>query len=164
MNEHGMNLFIVDSDTTAAKGLEQKLYNRFGKNLIISTFSTGESCLAKVDKNTGFVVLAYFFAGQNGDEILKSIKAINPTTEVIMLSTNTDVVAMIETLRDGAAGYLVKDENAWRKLVPYIYRAIAEPIRRFGKEYGAPAYIAMFAIAFVAVGTCSFFLMKILSH
>ncbi len=164
MNEHGMNLFIVDSDTSAANELEKKLYNRFGKNLIISTFSTGESCLTKVDKNTGFVVLAYFFAGKNGNEILKSIKAINPTTEIIMLSNNTDVVAIIETLREGASGYLVKGDNAWRKLVPYVYKAISEPIRRFGKEYGAPAYIALFAIAFAMVGACSYFLMKLFSY
>jgi hypothetical protein len=81
-----------------------------------------------------------------------------------MLSTNTDVVAMIETLRGGATDYLVKDDTAWRKLVPHIYRAIAEPIRKFGKEFGAPAYILMFATAFVLVGACSYFLFKTLSY
>jgi DNA-binding NtrC family response regulator len=159
-----MNLFIVDSDKAAADKLEKSLYNRFGKDLNISTFFRGESCIEKVDATTNFVVLAYFFDDQNGNDILKSIKAINPKTEVIMLSSNTDVVAILETLRGGATDYLVKGDSAWRKLVPYVYRAIAEPIRRFGKEYGPPAYIAMFATAFVMVGICSFFLMKMLSH
>lgn len=164
MNAHAMNLFIVDSNKEAADTLEKSLYNRFGKDLKISTFFRGESCIEKVDATTNFVVLAYFFDGQNGKDILKSIKAINPKTEVIMLSSNTDVAAILETFREGATAYVVKGDSAWRNLVPHVYRAIAEPIRRLGKEYGAAAYIAMFATAFALVGIGSFFLMKMLSQ
>ena len=137
MNEHGMNLFIVDSDTTAAKALEQKLYNRFGKNLIISTFSTGESCLAKVDKNTGFVVLAYFFAGQNGDEILKSIKAINPTTEVIMLSTNTDIGIGIAASSTGRL-YYTQNFGRYASAPPVPPGLWSSPDRRRGRRCLSP--------------------------
>ena len=164
MTTQGMNLFIVDSDQPAANKLEQLLYNRFGKSLNISIFHTGESCLPKIDASTGFVVLAYYLDGQNGNEILKSIKAINPATEVIMLSSHDDVIAIVESLRGGATDVIEKGDKAWRQLVPYVYHAISEPIRRLGREYGAPAYIAMFAIAFVLVGICSFGLMKILAH
>jgi len=164
MNTQGMNLFIVDSDRPAVSKLEQSLYNRFGKSLNISTYYSGESCLQKIDATTDFVVLAYHLDGQNGNEILKSIKAINPKTEVIMLSSNDDVVAIVQSLREGATDYIVKDDKAWRRLVPYVYNAISEPIRRLGKEYGPPAYIAMFAIAFIMVGACSFGLMKVFAH
>lgn len=164
MSTYGMNLFIVDSDKAAADKLEKSLYNRFGKDLNISTFFRGENCLEKIDATTNFVLLAYFFDGKNGNEILKAIKAINPKTEVIMLSSNTDVIAIVESLREGAADYVIKGDSAWRQLVPYIYKAISEPIRRLGKEYGAPAYIAMFGIAFISVGAGSYLLMKIFQH
>src|SRR5689334_4371349 len=106
MNNQAMNLFLVDSDKKVTDKLEQSLYNRFGTRLNISKFNTGESCLQQVDETTNFVVLAYFFAGMNGNDILKSIKAINPKIEVIMLSSNDDVVAILESYREGATDYL----------------------------------------------------------
>jgi DNA-binding NtrC family response regulator len=163
METQGMNLFIVDANEKTSKGLQQSLYNRFGKSLDISTFSSGESCLEKVDANTRFVVLAYFLESMNGNEILKKIKAINPKTEVVMMSSNTNAVDIIESLRGGATDYLVKGDTAWRRLVPYVYRAIAEPIRRFGNEYGAVAYMAMFLIAFASVSLGSYLIFKYLS-
>lgn len=164
MNTQAMNLFIVDSNKQQADRLERSLYNRFGTSLNISTFYAGEICLEKVDENTHFVVLSYFFSGANGNEILKSIKAINPKTEVIMLSSNEKIITIIESYRQGATDYIIKDENAWRKLVPHVYRKISEPIRRLGREYGAKAYLAMFLIAFVAVGVGSYSLMKMFSY
>lgn len=164
MTNKGMNLFIVDSNKQQADQLENALYNRFGTSLNISTYYTGEICLKKVDQSTQFVILSYFFSGANGNEILKSIKAINPKTEVIMLSSNDEIITMVESYRQGATDYIVRDDMAWRKIVPHIYRKVSEPIRRLGKEYGPLAYIAMFLIAFTTVGIGSYSLMKLFSY
>ncbi len=152
MNAQAMNLFIVDDNKLTVNGLKQYLYNRFGRDLNISTFYSGESCLEKVDQNTNFVILDYFLKGKNGNEILKSIKKINPKTEVIMLSSNEDVGVAIESFREGATDYLVKNGDAWRKIIPHVHKAIVGPIRRMAKEYRLSTFTSILFGLFVLIG------------
>jgi len=152
-----MNLFIVDDNEIMIKGLKLYLNNRFGKGINISTFLTGESCLEKVDQDTNFVILDYFLDGKNGNEILKSIKAINPKTEVVMLTSNEDIGTAIESFREGASDYLIKNDKAWNKIIPHVYRAITEPLRRMGKELGSLKFIALFLLVFILIGLIVYF-------
>lgn len=160
MNSQGMNLFIVDDNKLMVNGLKQYLHSRFGQNLNISTFFTGESCLEKINESTNFVILDYFLGGENGNEILKSIKKINPKTVVIMLSCNEDVKTIIEAFQAGATDYLIKSNSAWRKLIPHVYRTITEPIRRMVKEYGFAKFTVIFLTTFILVGAIVFFVLR----
>jgi DNA-binding NtrC family response regulator len=162
MNTPGMNLFIVDDNKLMVSGLKKYLNLRFGKSLNISTFYTGESCLEKVDQKTNLVILDYFLDGKNGNEILKMIKKINPKTEVIMLSNNEDVGTAIESFREGAIDYLIKNEQPWKKLIPHVYRAITEPIRRMAKEYGFSKFTIIFLATFILLGAVILFFLKVL--
>jgi len=108
MKTQGLNLFIVDDNKLAVTNLQYYLQNKFGTSINVSTFNDGESCLAKVDKETNIVILDYFMKGKNGLDTLKSIKTINPKTEVIMLSGNEDMALAIETFRAGATDYVIK--------------------------------------------------------
>lgn len=163
MNTPGINLFIVDDNKLSVMGLKHSLYKKFGTGLNISTFTTGVSCLEKVDKNTNFVILDYFLDGENGNEILKSIKLINPKIEVIMLSSNDDVGTIIESFREGATDYLIKGSNAWKNLVPHIYWTITAPIRKLGKEFGWPKFTAIFLATFIIMGCIVYFVLKFIS-
>lgn len=160
MKTSGINLFIVDDNKLSVMGLKFSLYKKFGKNLNISTFTTGVSCLEKVDENTNFVILDYFLDGENGNEILKSIKIINPKTEVIMLSSNDDVGTIIESFRGGASDYLIKGRNAWNNLLPHIYSIITAPIRKLGKEFGWPKFTAIFLTTFIIMGLIVYFVLQ----
>src|SRR6267143_2028228 len=103
MNMQGLNLFIINDDKLMASGLKHYLERRFGKDLIISTFSTGESALKKINKDTHMVILDYFLENENGNDVLMSIKKTNPETEVIMLSSNEDMGVAIDSFRKGAS-------------------------------------------------------------
>ncbi len=162
METQGMNLFIVDDNRLLVSGLKSYLSNRFGKHLNISTFYSGESCLEKIDQQTNFVILDYFLGGKNGNEILKSIKSINPKTEVIMLSSNENVGTAIESYRAGATDYLVKNDKAWKKLIPHVYKTITEPIRRMGSEYGFMKFAAIFLTTFILIGVTVAVVMQII--
>ncbi len=74
METQGTNLFIVDDNRLLATDLKHYLQNRFGNDLQISTFDDGESCLLRVNNDTHIVILDYLLEGENGLEILKSIK------------------------------------------------------------------------------------------
>ncbi len=147
-----MNLFIVDSDTLTLTGLKHYLNNRFGRDLNISLFNNGESCLQKVDKNTDLVILGYSLNGKTGNDILPEIKAINPKTEVIIFSSNENVSVAIESFRKGATDYVIKGGKAWRKLSSLVYRAITEPLRKMGYEYNVSKFAVIFLSVFITMG------------
>jgi DNA-binding NtrC family response regulator len=129
MENQEINLFIVDDDKLLAASLKHYLQTKFGNDLKTTIFNDGESCLEKIEKNTHIVILDYFMDGKNGLEILKSIKAVNPKTEVIMLSGNEDMAIAIETFRAGAKDYVAKGIDSWDKISNLIDSIIIRPIR-----------------------------------
>lgn len=135
MEAQGLNLYIVDDNKLLAADLKHFLHNRFGADIQISTFNDGESCLEKIDCTTHIVILDYFMNGKNGLEILKSIKVINPKTEVIMLSNNEDIAIAIETFRAGAKDYVVKGEGSWKKITQLVTGIVTKPIRIIVKGF-----------------------------
>ena len=133
MEARRTNIFIVDDNKLMVMALKQYLQKRFGESVNISTFFDGESCLQKVDEHTHIVILDYYLDGENktaknGIEVLKSIKEINPKTEVIMLSSNEDISVAIESFRTGATDYVVKGDKAWEKLIALVSKTITETI------------------------------------
>ena len=152
MKTQETNLFIVDDDTLMVTALEHHLHNKFGNGVRISTFNDGDSCLKKVDKDTDIVILDYFMEGKNGLEVLKSIKSINPKTEVIMLSNNKDMVTAVETFRAGAKDYVVKDNDSWTKITKLVTYIVTEPIRIMVREFGISKFMAIFLLTFVTMG------------
>ncbi len=135
METQGINLFIVDDNRLFASDLKIFLQNRFGSDLIITTFDDGDSCLKNIDCSIHIVILDYFMKGKNGLEILKAIKSINPKTEVIMLSTNEDVAIAVETFRAGARDYVIKGDGAWKKVMKIVDIIITKPIRVIVKGF-----------------------------
>lgn len=152
METQGTNLFIVDDNQLIVEALKHHLQDKFGQSLNVSTFSDGESCLQKIDSDTNIVILDYFMEGKNGLEILKSIKAANPKTEVIMLSSNEDIALAIETFRAGAKDYVIKGKGSWEKITRLVNYIITEPIRIVVREFGVSMYMAIFILTFATMG------------
>jgi two-component system response regulator AtoC len=152
MKTQGLNLFIVDDNKLAVTDLQYYLQNKFGASINVSTFYDGESCLKMVDKDTEIVILDYFMEGKNGLDVLKSIKTINPKTEVIMLSGNEDVALAIETFRAGATDYVIKGNGALKKVTKVVHYIITAPMKLLVDEFRLSKYMAIFLIIFVTMG------------
>ncbi len=152
MEAQGLNLFIVDDNTSMVTGLKHYIQSRFGKGVNVSTFNSGEDCLEKVDKNTHIVILDYFMDGKNGLETLKEIKEINPKTEVIMLSSNEDIGLRIESFKVGARDYVIKGPTSWKKLTMLVNHIITTPIRIIVREFGVSKFVAIFLMTFITMG------------
>ena len=163
MKTQGINLFIVDDNKLLVTDLKHHLHDRFGDNLQISTFSDGESCLKKIDKETRIVILDYFMEGKNGLEVLKLIKAINPKTEVLMLSGNEDITLAIQTFRSGAKDYMIKGEDSFKKLVKLIQRIITEPVRIMVREFGVSKFMAIFLLTFLTMGVVTLIVLHMMN-
>jgi DNA-binding NtrC family response regulator len=152
MTTLGLNLFIVDDTPADAESLRNYLNNRFGNNLSISTFISGADALQSVDKETGIVILDYHLIGENGNKTLEAIKAINPNTEVIMLSSNNDMGLAIDAFRKGASNVIIKGTNSNRKLHSIIYGIVTYPVRVMEHDWGINKYVAMFLLTFAGMG------------
>ena len=153
METQGTNIFIVDSNTSVGTTLKQFLQNRFGKSVHVSIFNDGESCLKKVDKKLHIVILDYFLKGRNGLDILKSIKAINPQTEVIMMSGKEDVATAIESFKAGATDYVVvKGSDSWKRITRLVNNIVTAPIRLMVREFSISKFLAIFILAFATIG------------
>lgn len=160
MNTAGTNLFIVDDNPLMVLGLKNYLEHRFGTSINIFTFGTGKSALEKVDGDTGIVILDYYLDGENGNDVLKSIKKINPNTEVIMLTSNEDIATAIESFRKGATDYVVKGDKAWKKISSLVYGIVTYPIRLLVREFGVSKFLAIFVLTFITMGVAVFFVMR----
>lgn len=152
MQTQNLNLFIVDDNKSLVTALKQYLHRKFGFSLNISTFNNGDSCLQQVNKNTHIVILDHHMEGKNGVEVLKSIKAINPKTEVIMLSSSNDFDVAIQSFKAGATDYVVKGSQSWQKVTRLVYRTITAPIKMISKEFGVSKYMAIFMLTFLTMG------------
>jgi DNA-binding NarL/FixJ family response regulator len=162
METQGTNLFIVDDNLLSATDLKHYLQNRFGKDIIVTIFENGESCLLKVNNDTHIVILDYFLEGKNGLEILKSIKKINPATEVIMLSGNEDMGLAIETFRAGAKDYVIKGSSSWKRISKLVSNILLAPIKVIVREFGVSKFAAIFLTTFISVGIVVFIAMQLM--
>lgn len=163
MKTRKLNLFIVDDNRTLVSALKHFLNTRFENSINITTFYDGETCLEKINENTDIVILDYFLKGENGLDILKGIKEINSTTEVIMLSSNEDVALAIETFKAGAKDYVVKGSSSWRKIAGLVQNMVTAPIKMIVEEFGVSKYMAIFLLTFLTMGAIVFFTLQSIS-
>jgi DNA-binding NtrC family response regulator len=163
MKTQKINLFIVDRNK-AGEELRNYLSDRFGNRVKIIVFTDGKSCLEEVESDTHIVILTCSPEDKNGLLILKSIKAANPATEVIMLSEHEDIALAIESYRAGAKDLVVKGADSEKKLTYIIRRVLMMPIRIIVKELGLSQRIAMFVMSFITVGIVVLFGLYYIKH
>jgi DNA-binding NarL/FixJ family response regulator len=108
MESGKINLFIVADNALLVNGLKHYLEKRFGTGVRISNFYNKKSCLKKVNKNTQVVIVDSFLGGKSGFETLKTIKTINPNTEIIMHTSEEEVASSIEAFRKKQDGGLYR--------------------------------------------------------
>lgn len=116
-------IFVVDDDEM----IRAMLSDNLKKNPMnqVETFSTGEECLANLNKLPDVIVLDYQLnsvdpnAG-DGLQILEQIKKANKQLCVIMLSSQTQYSKAVQTVVKGALEYVVKDDNAFKRVEKII--------------------------------------------
>ena len=100
------SVLLVDDDATFRQVMAKEL-SRLGYQ--VETVATGEEALRQVAASEPDVVLLDMrLPGMNGLEVLKSIHASAPATEVVMLTGHGSIDTAIESIRIGAFDYVVK--------------------------------------------------------
>lgn len=107
-------IYIVEDNIMYANLIRQSLDNLGYKN--IQMFETKEELVDTLYKNPSIVILDYYLNQENGLDILKEIKSVNPNIEVIFLSGQQDMTVAINALKYGAFEYIEKNDNSFLKL------------------------------------------------
>ncbi|WP_395043288.1 response regulator [Flavobacterium sp.] len=155
------NLFIVEDNPESALKLHQFLATRFGTIFNIFTFSDSVKALEKIDKNTTIVVLDYDYFGEKGNKILKFIKTINPNTKVIILSNHDDIGAKIESYKNGATDFIVKDTVTEKKLDSKIFSIISYSSNYLQLNYTVTQFLFYVLFLCFLIGVFVFVAMQI---
>lgn len=118
-----MRVLIADDHAIVRKGLREIL-REASETTTVGEASNGSEALDKIHREAwDVVVLDITMPGQNGLEVLKELKRLQPGLPVLMLSMHSGYHYVMGSLRAGASGYLNK-ETAPEELVTAIRTAI----------------------------------------
>lgn len=162
METDKFQLFIVDDDNIMAQSLEKHISKKFGNIFNVSVFNSGALALKNLNAQTGMVILDYKLKGENGNEVLKAIKLKNPKTEVVMLTSNEDIYVAIESFKKGVLEFIIKNNQAWKKINSTILTMLMYPVNILIREFGVNKYLAIFLLVFLVMGASVFYIMKMM--
>jgi Response regulator receiver domain len=157
LNYSKIGVVIIDNDPSKVTGLRNYLQIRFGKLLRISTFNTGASALADIDKNTDMVILENYLTGENGTDIRNSIKEKNHSIQVVRLGTKREVGDAVEIYNNGVQR-TPSLHRAGRAFLDPVFRVVSYPARIISKEFRVNQFLGIIftSILFLGILTALF--------
>lgn len=107
-----ISIVLADDHPVVRDGLRRILEaDNFAQ--VVGDASTGEEALALVDAlKPSLAITDLIMPGMNGLELTRKIKKNIPDTRVIVLSMYSQENYVLEALKNGANGYVVKDSGA----------------------------------------------------
>jgi two-component system, NarL family, response regulator NreC len=107
-----ISIILADDHPVVRNGLYRILEaNNFAR--ITGEASTGEEAMALIESlKPSVAIVDIVMAGMNGLELTRLIKKTVPDTRVIVLSMYSQENYVLEALKNGADGYVVKDSSA----------------------------------------------------
>ncbi len=105
MNE---KVLLIDDHTLFRAGLEDLLTRRGIR--VVAAVGSGDEGLAAASMHTPDIVLLDMRMPQmDGLSVLRQLRKAHPGLRVVMLTTSSNESDLVEALRSGARGYLLKD-------------------------------------------------------
>lgn len=119
-----VTVLIVDDHLLVREGLRALLADEPNVR-VLGEAETGEGALELVEQlQPGLVLMDIQLPGISGIEATRRIKRARPSTAVILLTMYASEMYVVEGIRAGAAGYLVKD--CTRELLCHTVKAVME--------------------------------------
>jgi PAS domain S-box-containing protein len=126
----GVRVLVVDDHPLFAEGLANFLASR-GLDIVGITRDGDEALSLASALNPDMVLLDANLPHPSGPQIIQPIKENSPASQVVMFSVQADDEALVESMRFGAEGFLLKNQSSGE-----IFQALLS-IRR-GETHFAP--------------------------
>lgn len=104
-----MKVFVVDDSPMCRFLYKRHLMNLGFKNIFL--FESGEQCLNNIHIMPDIILLDFDAPPLSGLDVLKEVKILYPHIHLLMISAQQDINVVIEAIRYGVSGYIVKDDN-----------------------------------------------------
>jgi RNA polymerase sigma factor (sigma-70 family) len=109
MSGRAIRVLVVDDHAIVRQGIRQVLESADGF-VVVGEAANGSEALTQAEAQLpDVVVLDVSLPGDSGLEVVKRLKRTFPTTRVLMLSVYDNTEYVLESVRAGADGYLLKD-------------------------------------------------------
>jgi len=119
-----LRVLVVDDHPVVREGLRSMLSSDPGIE-VVGEADSGEKAIEMADQMEPHVVLTDIrMPGMSGIEVTRQVKAAWPGTAVIVLTMYDSEMYVVEALRAGAAGYLVKDSS--RELLCHAINSVVD--------------------------------------
>lgn len=103
-----LHVLLIDDHTLFRVGLEALLESRGIE--VVASVGSGQECMRLVaELNPDIILLDMRMPGIDGLGVLKLLRQNDLALPIVMLTTSTDESDLLESLREGAQGYLLKD-------------------------------------------------------
>ncbi len=131
MKSQHLRLVLADDHEVVRKGLKLLLESKGGLD-VVGEASDGRETLQTLRRlKPDVLVLDLMMPGLGGLEVLRRLGKVSPDTRVVVLSMYAGEPYVVEALRHGAAGYVLKDAGPGELL-----RAVREAAA--GRRYLSP--------------------------
>lgn len=106
---HAVRILVVDDHPIVRQGIASLLSN-YPEFTIVGQADNGSDALEMVEAHAPEVVLLDIrMPGENGLDVLRSIRAARPESKVLMLTSFDDDEYVLGALREGARGFVLKN-------------------------------------------------------
>ncbi|OCA75899.1 DNA-binding response regulator [Chryseobacterium artocarpi] len=127
MENEKINIAIVDDHPIVIEGLKMMLMSQPAFN-IPETFTSGSEIIGFIQSNkVNIILLDITLPDANGTELCREIKKISPETSIIMFSNRSERSIILQSIQNGASGYLLKNTSI-HELVVCIKGALSGDI------------------------------------
>jgi len=104
-----INIVIVDDHPIVIEGLKMMLKSQPFFN-ISESFTSGSEIISFIRSHqVDIILLDITLPDANGTELCREIKKISPETAVIMFSNRSERSIIMQSIQNGASGYLLKN-------------------------------------------------------
>jgi DNA-binding NarL/FixJ family response regulator len=111
MENEKINIVIVDDHPIVIEGLKMMLSSQPSFNTP-ETFTSGVEIIHFIGSNkVDIILLDITLPDSNGTELCREIKKISPNTSVIMFSNRSERSIIMQSIQNGASGYLLKNTS-----------------------------------------------------
>jgi two-component system response regulator AtoC len=114
-------IFCVEDDELFIRMLKYKL--SLNPEFEIKTFLTGKELLSKIHEEPDVVTLDLNLPDIDGVSLMEKIRENSASTQVIILSGETNIQVASNLFKLGAYDYIVKDENAMERIWNVVHKA-----------------------------------------
>ncbi|MDR4951361.1 response regulator transcription factor [Chryseobacterium sp. ES2] len=111
MENEKINIVIVDDHPIVIEGLRMMLRSQPFFN-VAGSFASGAETLSFIRSEiVDIVLLDITLPDSNGTELCREIKKTSPNTSVIMFSNRSERSIIMQSIQNGASGYLLKNTS-----------------------------------------------------